>query len=141
MLQSEVWYIVMDLKSFQGLMKLGYNHKTVNHKREFVSNDNTYTNTIEILWIVMKRKKYAEYGIACSRIETYLKAFLFFFRNNLEMKFTDFISKLNRFSTIYLFFFNTFFQNYLFLNLFKKGGIYEINRDENIMVKVPFYFS
>ena len=45
-----------DCICYRNLHKLGYEHRTVNHTREFVISDGTCTNTIEGLWGNVKIK-------------------------------------------------------------------------------------
>ncbi len=68
-------------RGFSGLGLLQYQHKTVNHSEEFVSEDGAHTNGIESFWSFAKRRLKKFNGISSNTLRLHVKECEFRFNN------------------------------------------------------------
>lgn len=61
--------------SYKGLDKLGYEHRDVNHKEEFVADDGTHTQLIENTWRQMRRRL-SRGGVPHGQLPQYMVEFM-----------------------------------------------------------------
>jgi hypothetical protein len=66
------------------LAQEGYNHLTINHSKEFKSDNGCCTNAIEGLWSLAKLKIKKMKGILPSKLPCILDEFMYRYRNGHE---------------------------------------------------------
>lgn len=77
---SQIW--TDEHKSYSGLNKHGYIHKTVCHKRQFVSDDGTNTQAVESFNNLIKKEIKSRMGVETTKRGVFLKEVCFLFNNS-----------------------------------------------------------
>ena len=102
--------------AYRTLRIYGYTHITVNHSKEYVTNEGHHTNTVEVVWHHLKTKILRRMsGIPTNLLNSYLHEEWLRSKYNDHWKFFDFI--LNAISTIYSLNNNTNMIDILFINI------------------------
>ncbi len=85
-----------DYRSYNGLAKEGYTHKTINHSKGRYAEGDVYTNTIEGFWSQLKRSISGTYHyVSAKYLQAYVNEFAFRYNHrDVEMLFPVMVQKI-----------------------------------------------